>query len=478
MTVGIPRAGALLRGVLAAQLVMLYGPTFAWLIDRWTMSVWHHAHGILISLLVAWLVWRELRNHPELPHGSSAAGYFFVVPSLVLLVLDAGIHTELLSALSLVLLLPGLAFLFLGAERARRILFPLAFLAFTLPIPLSFTEALHLELRQIATAAVAFIVPRLGIPLYTEGTVLHAPSGDLQVADACSGFSRGGLSGRLVVPESVAAHCGARHRRAGGDRGQHPARHSARRAGRVAGRGGARDLVAHDLGPVHLRGRLAGDPVGRARTGAGAPDVISKRNGRVLLFLMALALPPVLVHGWLGLVSDDGWRVTAIPERLDGRLGLPTARNARWGRDIFDTDDWLERSHAGVRLFAARGYDLKRLYHHPELAVLYGHDLEALGVVSLPGRTDAQALLRGGRNGQGLAAMVLYYEGTFITDPVRFQLASAIGQIFLPRAPLTLVMVFDPAAQARADGFAGSAAERVLAAAVAALPAGGSRVVQ
>jgi exosortase len=58
-----------------------------------------------------------------------------------------------------------------------------------LPIPLVLTERLHLALREIATAATAFVVPLLGIPIFTEGTTLHLREGVLQVGDACSGFS-------------------------------------------------------------------------------------------------------------------------------------------------------------------------------------------------------------------------------------------------------------------------------------------------
>ena len=58
-----------------------------------------------------------------------------------------------------------------------------------LPIPLSFTETIHLQLRHLATAGTAAIVPYFGIPVFVEGTTLHMAAGALQVADACSGFS-------------------------------------------------------------------------------------------------------------------------------------------------------------------------------------------------------------------------------------------------------------------------------------------------
>ena len=98
-------------------------------------------------------------------------------------------HTELLSAGALVLALPGLALLMLGTDRAKAILVPLLFLALALPIPLSFTERIHLVLRHVATAGTAAIVPMFGVPVFVEGTTLTTAHGALEVADACSGFS-------------------------------------------------------------------------------------------------------------------------------------------------------------------------------------------------------------------------------------------------------------------------------------------------
>jgi exosortase len=172
-----------------AELVLLYAPTIAWLFDRWTLSVWHHAHGLVIPPVVAYFVYRDLHPLAGTPRRASAWGFALLVPALVLRALDAGMQTELLSAVSLLIALPGLALLTLGTTRTRAILFPLAFLAFALPIPLVFTEPIHWQLRQIVTASTAGIVPLLGIPVFVEGTTLHLPRTALQVADACSGFS-------------------------------------------------------------------------------------------------------------------------------------------------------------------------------------------------------------------------------------------------------------------------------------------------
>lgn len=172
-----------------AQLIVLYTPTLTWLWNRWTMGVWHHAHGLFVLSAVVYLVGKQIRNHRYSPETSNPWGFAILIPALLLHMLDAGMHTQLLSAASLLLALPGLALVFLGKARTRAIIFPLSFLVFALPIPLAFTEPLHLLLRQLATAGSAFVVTLLGIPTFVDGTTLHIPKGSLHVADACSGFS-------------------------------------------------------------------------------------------------------------------------------------------------------------------------------------------------------------------------------------------------------------------------------------------------
>lgn len=175
--------------LVALELVVVFAPTVVWLFDRWTLSVWHNAHGMFVPPLAAWLAWQELKAHPNVPATSSRWGYALLVPALALHALDAGMHTQLLSAVALFVAIAGLALLTLGTARTRLIAFPLAFLAFAIPIPLALTEPLHLVLRQFAAAGSAALLPMFGVSVFREGTVLHTTVGPVTIVDACSGFS-------------------------------------------------------------------------------------------------------------------------------------------------------------------------------------------------------------------------------------------------------------------------------------------------
>ena len=188
-TASLSPTARILLGLVAIELVVLYAPTVRWLIDRWTISVWHNVHGMLIPFAVAYFAWQELRPLRNVPRHANLWGLLFLLPALAMHVLDTGMHTQILSAASIVVALPGLSLLFLGTQRTKAIAFPLLFMVFMLPIPLAFTERLHLALREISTVATTWIIPLLGITVYTEGTSLHLREGVLHVSDACSGFS-------------------------------------------------------------------------------------------------------------------------------------------------------------------------------------------------------------------------------------------------------------------------------------------------
>ena len=190
---------------------VLFAPTVLWLWNRWTLSVWNNGHGILIAMVVVYLVWGELRKRIDLPKSSNPWGFAILIPALLLHMLDTGINSQLLAATALFLSLPGLSLLFFGTARTKAILFPLFTLFLTLPIPLFLTESIHLGLRYIATDSVAWILPFLGVPVYSTGTLLQIPNGSLQVADACSGFST--LYATVTVAILTAYFCPVVHRK-------------------------------------------------------------------------------------------------------------------------------------------------------------------------------------------------------------------------------------------------------------------------
>ena len=177
--------------------------------------------------------------------------------------------------------------------------------------------------------------------------------------------------------------------------------------------------------------------------------MISSRFAPPTALALALALVPTVIHGYRGVRIHDGLTVAAIPAELGGIPSTPTNRKPGWAKDVFDSDDWIERTYqvpnSPVRLFAARSFDPKRLYHHPELAVVRGQEFDAAGTISLPGRPGVPVhLLKTTRNGQrGTVAYALLYKGEFVRSPIRFQLRTSAGLLVSGRRAMTLFLASD-----------------------------------
>ena len=92
---------------------------------------------------------------------------------------------------------------------------------------------------------------------------------------------------------------------------------------------------------------------------------------------------------------------------------------------------------------AARSYDLKRLYHHPEIGVLRGVDFRERNIGSLNGISDVPVHVLKSGAGKGMAAYVLLYDGQFIENPMWLQILSSFKLLYCPRKPMTLFMVYD-----------------------------------
>jgi hypothetical protein len=144
-------------------------------------------------------------------------------------------------------------------------------------------------------------------------------------------------------------------------------------------------------------------------------------------------------------------------------------------RNNLDSEDWIERTYTAggqdVRLFVGRSYDAKRLYHHPELALLRGTETEPAGVTRLEGRPELPLhVIKTSHEGRrGVAVYALLYQRRFVENPVLFQLRTSAELLVSGRRPMTLFMASDLAG--KADRLDAAPATRVLLAAVDAFTA-------
>jgi hypothetical protein len=179
--------------------------------------------------------------------------------------------------------------------------------------------------------------------------------------------------------------------------------------------------------------------------------MLSSRYAPAVCIALLLALVPTIIHSYAGLVVDDGRATASIPATLSAYSGLPTRRSPDWGKRYFDSHDWFEREYVApgdkVVLTVVRSYDLKALYHHPELAVSYhSAKFDRHTTETVADRRDMPLHVLTNSNDPAVAMYLLHYDGRFIDDPIRFQLRTAGELLFTGRQAMTLFFVLDEAA--------------------------------
>jgi exosortase A len=169
-------------GVVLVAILLLFRDTFVAMAGIWSRSE-TFAHAWLVPPIVLWLVWR-LRA--ELAPLTPQPAPWVVLPMAVvafgwLLGDIAGINavTQLAVTALLVLAVPAV----LGLQVARRMMFPLGFLFFMVPIG-EFTTGVMMEWTADFTV---WALMATGIPVYREGLDFIIPSGAWSVVEACSG---------------------------------------------------------------------------------------------------------------------------------------------------------------------------------------------------------------------------------------------------------------------------------------------------
>ena len=195
--------------------------------------------------------------------------------------------------------------------------------------------------------------------------------------------------------------------------------------------------------------------------------MISSRLAVPVILILTIALVPTIIHKYIHLLIDDGMSAKRINITLGDYQSVPTKRSKRWVKEVFESDDWIERTYNDslgfkARLFVARSYNHKRLYHHPELALSYGQNLQKAGIKfiqiyqhKIPVHTFRHT------SGRGMISYAFYYDGEFIKEPILHQIFDSINLLIRGKKHFTLFYISDTNQQFT-DNFSDSATATLL----------------
>ena len=150
----------------------------------------YYSHGVLIVPVAIFLAYQRFRHDPALTWGQfsgSSIGLVLVGVSLALYLLFLGNRAYYLAAFAMIGLIAGMVWTFGGSPVARRLTFPIAYLAFMVPLPIveRATYPLALFTGVCSTGLTRF----LGLDITVVGNSVSLPGTDLVIGAQCSGIN-------------------------------------------------------------------------------------------------------------------------------------------------------------------------------------------------------------------------------------------------------------------------------------------------
>jgi exosortase len=171
-------------------LLLAYATALGWCWDLWWLDDSYFAHQPLVPLVMVAVIWLRRAQWQRRPAACDARGWWLLLPGLLLHLCGAALTIDSLSAMSLVLTVPGAAWLALGRERLRGLWPVLWMCALAVPLPIYTTSRLAFELKENAVRGGLWLAQTTGLQVVREGAFLHVPLQDtpLNVADPCGGL--------------------------------------------------------------------------------------------------------------------------------------------------------------------------------------------------------------------------------------------------------------------------------------------------
>ncbi len=176
-------------GLVLVLVILVYCSTFVWLYERYVSSDSYYSHGFLIPFVVAGLIWLKRGQLKNIKWECNLWGLVLIIFSLFLHLLSILTEVFFVSGFSILFLVFGITLFLFGKEITKMILFPLSFLVFMFPLPLTAINAISFSMKMFATKSAVFILKIFTqIPMKNEGFQILFPHASLVVGNPCSGL--------------------------------------------------------------------------------------------------------------------------------------------------------------------------------------------------------------------------------------------------------------------------------------------------
>ena len=173
--------------VLLAALVGLYYPVLTYLVHDWSTND-NYSHGFFIPLISGYMVYALREELGRIAVRPANWGFIVLLAGLGQLYVARVGSEYFLQRTSLILVLLGMVLFLWGKELTRKLLLPIGYLLFMVPIPTIIWNKIAFPMQLFSSAVTERVIQAIGLPVFREGNVLHLAQTTLEVVDACSGL--------------------------------------------------------------------------------------------------------------------------------------------------------------------------------------------------------------------------------------------------------------------------------------------------
>jgi len=166
---------------------LVFWPVLPPMVEAW-LSHSDNSHALLVPFISLYFAWDKRDELARTPLAPSVTGGVILVLSLLLYLVSLVGGIVVTARIMLVVSLIGLIWCCLGSAMVRRLAFPLGFLFFMIPVPVTLLGMISFPLQMIATKISAGVISFCSIPVFREGNMLYFVNTQLEVAEACSGI--------------------------------------------------------------------------------------------------------------------------------------------------------------------------------------------------------------------------------------------------------------------------------------------------
>jgi exosortase A len=176
------RRSGLVMGATWLALFALFWPTVNSLMMTWNGSATYN-HCWLILPIIGWLVWTRRTDVAQLTPRTYLPGLVVMAAAVGLWLLGDVADANVVRQAGFIGMLQASVLVVLGPQVVRGLLFPLFYLVFLLPVG----DELVPSLQNITADFSVWMLHMMQIPTFRDGIFISIPTGDFEVAEACSG---------------------------------------------------------------------------------------------------------------------------------------------------------------------------------------------------------------------------------------------------------------------------------------------------